>query len=171
MSTALPLLEYPFRTAIARKVHTVFGATNTRELVFNRAASVVKQTDGQASKHNAHHFMQHTDDTLTEYARQVYTASADGKSAEWTLGLLQTKGDGSQELSTALKATPTGVNISGVSLTPNSLSYDSTAGAIYFGGPAKTWRIILSGTDDDLSFEYKDAQGNYVPKVLMTKED
>ena len=173
MSTALPLFAYPFRTSIALKVVSVFGATNTRELVYNRAFSVVKQTDGQVSTHNSHHYTQAADDSLTEYARQIYKVSSDGDSAEYSLGLLSTKQDGTQELATALKISGAGVSVSGVNLSPNSLSFDSQEGSIYFGGVNKTWRIRMTtdGGVDDLSFEYKIADGSYVSKVLMTKDE
>ena len=47
--------------------------------------------------------------------------------------------------------------------------FDTAAEAVYFGGSARKWRIIM--TEEDLAFKYKIADGSYVPKVLMTKEE
>ena len=147
---------------------SVFRATNTRDLVYNRSLTVVKKTDGQVSTHNQHHCIQHADDSLTEIARQVYTKDAAGDTALFTLGLLRTLPDGTQELGTALKVTEDGVTIGEANLDEAGRSFDTAAGAVYFGGSARKWRIIM--TEEDLAFKYKIADGSYVSKVLMTKE-
>jgi hypothetical protein len=148
---------------------SAFGAANTRDLVHNRSLTVVKKTDGQVSTHNQHHYVQHADDSLTEIARQVYTTDAAGDTAQFTLGSLRTLPDGTQELGTALKVTEDGVMIGEANLDEAGRSFDTAAGAVYFGGRARKWRIIM--TEEVLAFKYKIADASYVPKVLMTKEE
>lgn len=162
-----PLFSYPYSASIAKKVTSTFGNTNTRGLVYNKSLSISEKTAGQEAKSDRHAFVRNADDSLTEVARETYTTSADGKTATYELGLLQTATDGTQSLTSALKIDGTGFNIGVTNLTDKGLTFDTDAGAIYFGAALK-WRIVLSG--DDLSFEYKQADGSYVAKAQMTAE-
>jgi hypothetical protein len=163
-----PLFSYPYSASIAKKVTSTSGSTNTRGLVYNKSISVQEKAAGQEAKSDRHAFVRNADDTLTEVARETYTTSADGKSATYQLGLLQTATDGTQSLGSALKIDATGFNIGANNLTDKGLSFDTDEGAIYFGEALK-WRIKL--VNEDLAFEFKQPDGTFVTKTLMTAEE